>query len=296
MKELPRYQEILYRLFYFLRVTEFARFLNRANTIILCYHGITERCDPDPEDRSAIAVDRALFLTQLTYLKRHYRVMALCDYLVARQNCRPVPRHSVILTFDDGLRNFLTVAAPVLNELGLPATMFLVTDQVEARDQSHLGPNWDPLDDRIALSWSEAKTLQSAQPIKFGSHTCSHPELPQLSANADRELHDSLVAIRENLHDAFPPSLAYPYGNCSELIAGKARSAGYFCALTTDAGCNSIHTDLFQLRRAVVRRYDTIDIFAARVSGLVGWLRIVRDVFRRLRLPLLRAWNSAVSQ
>jgi hypothetical protein len=29
----------------------------------------------------------------------------------------------------------------------------------------------------------------------------------------------------------------------------------------------------------VVRRYDTIDVFAARVSGLVGWLRIIRDFF-----------------
>jgi len=55
--------------------------------------------------------------------------------------------------------------------------------------------------------------------------------------------------------------------------------AGYSCALTTDAGSNSIDTDLFRLRRAVVRRYDTIDVFAARVSGPVGWLRIIRDFF-----------------
>ena len=296
MKELPRYQEIFYKLFYFFRLTEFARFWNRTNTMILCYHGITERFGLDPEDRSAVVVDRALFLTQLKYIRRHYRVISLCDYVIARQRRQPVPRHSVILTFDDGLRNFLTVAAPVLNELGLPATMFLITDQVEARDRSDLGPNWAPLDDRISLSWSEAKTLQSDQAIKFGSHTCSHPELPQLSANVDRELHDSLRAILENLHDFFQPSLAYPYGSYSESIAGKVRSAGYSCALTTEAGSNSINTDLFQLRRAVVRSYDTIEIFAARISGIVGWLRIVRDIFRRLGLPLVRVWNSAFSQ
>jgi peptidoglycan/xylan/chitin deacetylase (PgdA/CDA1 family) len=296
MKELPRYQEILYKLFFFLRLTEFARFWNRWNAAILCYHGITERFGPDPEDRSAIAVDRALFLTQLTYVKRRYRVIALRDYIVARQNRRPVPRHSVILTFDDGLRNFFTVAAPVLKELDLPATVFLVTDRVEARDQSNLGPNWALLDDRISLSWSEAKTLQSAQPIEFGSHTCSHPELPQLSTNVDRELHESLRAIRENLHDVSPPSLAYPYGNYSDSITAKAHSEGYSCALTTESGCNSLNTDLFQLRRAVVHRYDGIEIFAARVSGLVGWLRIVRDIFRRLSLPLVRVWNSAFSQ
>jgi peptidoglycan/xylan/chitin deacetylase (PgdA/CDA1 family) len=296
MKELPGYQKILHKLFFFFGLTEFARLCNRANTMILCYHAITERIGPDPRDRSAIAVNRARFGAQMKYLKEHYKVIALRDYLVARQNNQPVPRHSVVLTFDDGLRNFLTVAAPVLNELDLPATMFLVTDQVEARDPSNMSPNWTTLDDRISLSWPEAKTLQSEQAIEFGSHTCSHPELPQFTANADRELRDSFSAIREHLRDVFPPSLAYPYGNYSALIAAKARSAGYSCALTTRAGSNSLSTDLFQLRRAVVRRYDTMDIFAARVSGLVGWLRIGRDFFRKLSLPLARVWNSAFSQ
>jgi peptidoglycan/xylan/chitin deacetylase (PgdA/CDA1 family) len=295
MKELPRYQEILYKLFYFLRLTEFARFCNQTNTMILCYHGITERFGLDPEDRSAIVVDRALFLTQMVFIKRHYRVITLLDYLEARQSGQPLPWHSMILTFDDGQRNFFTVAAPVLKELGLPATVFLVTDHVDGRDQSNLGTNWTPLDDRISLSWPEARILQSAQEVDFGSHTCSHPELSQLSVNAERELRDSFSAIRGNLRDAFTSSLAYPFGDYSESIAEKARSAGYSCALTTEAGSNSMNTDLFQLRRAVVRRYDSIEIFAARVSGLVGWLRIVRDAFRRLSLPLVRVWNSAFS-
>jgi peptidoglycan/xylan/chitin deacetylase (PgdA/CDA1 family) len=295
MKVLPKYQEILFKLFFFLRLTELARFWNRNRTMVLCFHGITERSVPDPEDRSAVVVNRALFFTQLTYLKQHYRVISLRDYLEARQLRRLLPRHSAILTFDDGLRNFLTVAAPVLSELGLPATVFLVTDQVERRDQSNLSHNWAPNDDRISLSWSEANKLQSAQAIEFGSHTCSHPELRELSATADQELRGSLSAIRENLHIVFPPSLAYPYGNYSESIAEKARLAGYSCALTTEAGSNSLDTDLFELRRAVVHRFDTVEIFAARVSGLVGWLRRIRDFFRRLGLPLVRVWNSAFS-
>lgn len=296
MKDLLRYQEILFKVFYILRLPQFARFWNRTSTMILCYHGITERLGRDPEDRSAIALERALFFAQLKYLKRNYKVIALRDYLVARQSKQSVPKNSVILTFDDGLRNFLTVAAPILNELDLPATMFLVTDRVEARDQSNLGSIWAPLDDRISLSWSEARALQSTRAIEFGSHTCSHPELPQLSANVDRELRGSFGAICENLPDAFPPSLAYPYGNCSQWIAETARSAGYSCALTTEAGSNSMNADLFQLRRAVVRCYDTTEIFAARVSGLIGFLRIAREMIRSLSLPLLRVWNSAFSQ
>lgn len=274
-KELPIYQRIAYKWFALFRVTDFARFWNRTNTTILCYHGVTERLGPDPEDRSSILVSRACFLAQLAYIKRHYKVIPLREYLVARQNREPVPRHSVILTFDDGLRNFLTVVAPILNEWSLPATVFLVTDRVDSRGRSNMNSSWVPIDDQVSLSWSEARTLQFTPRIEFGSHTCSHPELPQLtSTEIDLELRDSLSTIRKNLHDDVASSLAYPYGYYSESIADKARSAGYSCALTTDAGSNSSHTDLFQLRRAVVRRYDTIDIFAARVSGLVGWLRI----------------------
>ena len=255
--------------------------------MILCYHGVTERLGPDPEDRSAISVNRALFVSQLAYIKYRYRVTSLREFLVARQNGHRLPPHSVILTFDDGLRNFLTVVAPMLNDLGLSATVFLVTEKVDSRGQSNMGPGWVPLDDQVSISWAEARTLQFTQTIEFGSHTCSHPELPQLPpSEIELEFRDSLRVIRNNLDAGVPVSLAYPYGFYSQPIARKARLAGYSCALTTDAGSNSINTDLFRLRRAVVRRYDTIDVFAARVSGLVGWMRIVRDFLLHTFSPL----------
>ncbi len=204
--------------------------------MILCYHGVTERLGPDPQDRSAISVNRALFLAQLAYIRRRYRVISLREYLVRRENDQQLPPHSVILTFDDGPRNFLTVVAPILKDLGLPATVFLVTERVDSRGQSNMGPSWAPVDDQVSLSWSEAGTLQFAPGIEFGSHTCSHPELSRLnSSEIELELRDSLRAIRNNLHDSVPVSFAYPYGYYSELIAVKARSAGYSCALTTDS-------------------------------------------------------------
>ena len=117
--------------------------------------------------------------------------------------------------------------------------------------------------------------------------------LPQLSsAELERELHDSLCAMHDGLLEPFLPLLAYPYGGYSESIAEKACQLGDSCALTTEAGSNSNSTDFFRLRRSVVRRFDNIEVFASRVSGLVGWLRIGRDYLQRLSLPLMRAWNS----
>jgi peptidoglycan/xylan/chitin deacetylase (PgdA/CDA1 family) len=278
MRGLPKFRRVLYRLLYFLRVPQFARFWNRRNVMILCYHDITERVGPDPDDRSGISVGRGLFVTQLRYLKQNYKVIALRDYLVARRRGQAVPPHSVVLTFDDGHRNFLTVAAPILRELEMPASVFLVTDRVDARDESNLGSTWVPLDDQVSLSWAETNVLRFAQAVDFGSHTCSHPTLPKLSpSELVRELQDSLYALAKNLSDGFIPSLAYPFGHHSKWVAKKVLSVGYSCALTTDAGSNAVDADLFRLSRAVVRRDDTVEVFAARVSGLVGWLRMSLD-------------------
>jgi peptidoglycan/xylan/chitin deacetylase (PgdA/CDA1 family) len=295
MNALPKYQQILYKLFSVLRFTDLARFWNRNNVMILCYHGITRRNGVDPDDRSSVTVDRARFREHMNYLRRNYNVIALSDYLAARNDCTSLPRHSVVLTFDDGLRNFLTTAAPVLKELDLPATMYLITDRVDARGDSSLGEYWTPADDRSSLSWAEVTAMQRAGNIEFGSHTCTHPELPRLSAGEiDSELARSRSTMRTRTCEISSLSLAYPYGDYSSLIAEKARAAGYSCALTTDPGANTMDTHLFQLRRAVVRRFDTVEIFAARVSGLIGWMRMARDAFQKLRVPLARFRDSAL--
>jgi peptidoglycan/xylan/chitin deacetylase (PgdA/CDA1 family) len=265
--------------------------------MILCYHGVTERADDDPVDRSAILVKRQLFESHMKYLKRYYTVISLREYLTARVQNKPLPLHSVVLTFDDGLRNFLTVAAPTLRELDLPATIFLITDRVERRESSSGADTWSPADDRVSLSWSEVRALQATQEVDFGSHTCSHPEFSDMLANSRfrRELHDSLDVISRNVPNAFPLSLAYPYGEYSPAIIAEARALGYSCGLTTDAGSNSAVTPLFCFRRAVVRRFDTIPVFAARVSGLVGWMRLGRDAMRECRISSIPFGRNVVA-
>jgi len=296
MEYLPQYQRVVYKLLHFFRLTTLARLCNRSRVMILCYHGISERVNLDPEDRSQILVTRSLFMSHLQYLMRYYRVISLRDYIEARQTGRQLHPHSVVLTFDDALRNFLTVAAPVLNELHLPATLFMVTDWANRRGESILDRRWAIADDRTSLSWSEAAALASSQGIECGSHTCSHLALPDLPiAEAERELSDSYYEMRKGLVEYAVPFLAYPYGAYSDAIANKAREVGYLCALTTDPGSNSRNTDLFRLRRAVVRRFDTIEVFAARVSGIVGWLRTSRHILRSLLMPVVHIWKSSIS-
>jgi peptidoglycan/xylan/chitin deacetylase (PgdA/CDA1 family) len=79
---------------------------------IIMYHGIAEE-------------SAASFRAQMFYLARHFRVISL-DRMVRSLMERALPKaHEIVLTFDDGLRNNLVLAYPVLQELEIPATFFV---------------------------------------------------------------------------------------------------------------------------------------------------------------------------
>jgi peptidoglycan/xylan/chitin deacetylase (PgdA/CDA1 family) len=64
---------------------------------------------------------------QLRYLTRHYEVISLQTLVKCFEQGRPVPDRSVVLTFDDGFRDNVEVALPLLHRVGACATFFVVT-------------------------------------------------------------------------------------------------------------------------------------------------------------------------
>ena len=65
-----------------------------------------------------------IFLEQIRYIKNHYKVISLEDYIesIELEKCHT---YSVVLTFDDCYRNLLLNAIPVLKKYNLPATIFV---------------------------------------------------------------------------------------------------------------------------------------------------------------------------
>jgi peptidoglycan/xylan/chitin deacetylase (PgdA/CDA1 family) len=106
------------------------RWLQRARIPIVCYHSIVDQpTSPGPEGGGGLHVSVDRFREQLRFLARHYRVVSLEQAVAELANGRPSPtRATVVLTFDDGYANNLSVAAPLLAEYGFPATVFLATD------------------------------------------------------------------------------------------------------------------------------------------------------------------------
>jgi peptidoglycan/xylan/chitin deacetylase (PgdA/CDA1 family) len=270
-------KKILFAVLYRLGVTSFARWWNRDRVTFLCYHGVTKQLQRRRDDPKGLHVHHLRFAAHLDYLQRHYNVVSLRDYMIARDGGRSLAPYSVVLTFDDGFRNFLTVAAPMLAERKIPATVFLITDRTDEEPAGERKQTWATADDRRYLSWSEARELKKRHGFEFGSHTCSHSRLCGLSAaDTDRELLHSFDQLITHL-GIERPALSYPKGEYSSLLAAQARKVGYACAVTTDRGFNEMDHDLFTLGRTLIGNNDDRASFAVRVSGLRWWLvRLIR--------------------
>ena len=122
---------------------------------ILTYHRVNDDHDP-----FFPAVPTALFAAQIAHIARHYRVLTVED-LVERVRQGTAPRNALALTFDDGYRDTLTHAAPILAEHGLPSTIFLATGYIGTPQMAWF--------DRVALAFKLARrgdiTLPGGQPL-----------------------------------------------------------------------------------------------------------------------------------
>jgi peptidoglycan/xylan/chitin deacetylase (PgdA/CDA1 family) len=100
-----------------------SRYLRRGELLAVNYHGL--RTDMNPR-RDWLLLSREQFVEQCRFLARHYDVRPVDD-AVAAMRAGTLTRPTACITFDDGYRNNLTIALPVLRELGLPATIYLAT-------------------------------------------------------------------------------------------------------------------------------------------------------------------------
>lgn len=102
-----------------------ARLLTRRQPKILMYHHFSE--EPQPGH-----VDRLAWRAQLAYFKRHHQVMNVAQFMALRAR-NALPANALVLTIDDGYRDFYSVAFPELQRAGLSATLFVSTAFIDAQ-------------------------------------------------------------------------------------------------------------------------------------------------------------------
>lgn len=108
----------------------YARLTHPDGALILMYHSVVdEEISAYVDPNNSVTVKQ--FETQLQFLEKHCNVISFATMLAHIQENKPFPERAVVITFDDGYRDNLTLAAPVLEKYKLPATLFLCTGYVE---------------------------------------------------------------------------------------------------------------------------------------------------------------------
>lgn len=114
----------------FLGLTEYYRRRYRYKITILMYHGVVKTA-LKPFCWTQIPELKIEF--QLKHLKNHYTILKLSDVMYRIQKSLPLPDNTAVITFDDGYKNNLTIAYPLLRRFQIPATIFLVTQCISER-------------------------------------------------------------------------------------------------------------------------------------------------------------------
>jgi len=188
---------------------------------------------------------------------------SLADFLAWLEQKQELPEGSFLLTFDDGFLGVYEHAVKLLQELGWPATVFLVSSLIGREDtwcktENPSGATYPLLAQKHILGMRKMG-------FTFQSHTRFHPDLTTLSS---QDLAEELAGSRRDLEailDEEVRSLAYPYGRLNDQVLSATRMAGYDTAFSTQPGFNRHDVDRYRIRRLDVFGTDTPAMLARKV-------------------------------
>jgi peptidoglycan/xylan/chitin deacetylase (PgdA/CDA1 family) len=188
------------------------------------------------------------------------------------------------VTFDDALHCVLEHAVPVLEAYGVPASIFVVTDNLGERPRWAVPSDYPHANERT-MTADELVRLAQRPLITIGSHTCTHPHLSMVSeVAARRELVDSRARLEE-LIERTVDLLALPYGD-GAARAAIAREAGYRHVLTVaNRTARTDRTNLLLGRFMVSPETWPLELRLI-ADGAYGWLGPFQSAARYLRMLL----------
>jgi len=216
---------------------------------ILMDHYIRPLPGPDDPIGRALSVEPAEFAAQIHWLSTHgYTPITLSELEAIRRGDQPAPAKPIVLTFDDGYRDFYEHAWPILRQYNFHATIFVITGLLDS-------PRY--------LTWEMVRELDRSGAIEIGAHTVHHVDLTQVSdAQLRAELTECATALREALgHPVL--SFAYPTGKMDQRVKAATAAAGYRMAVTTQPGRAGADDDPLALPRLRVSGEMTLEQFAA---------------------------------
>jgi peptidoglycan/xylan/chitin deacetylase (PgdA/CDA1 family) len=268
------------------------KLVGRSNALqipILMYHSISNDVDDylHPYYRTVTSPER--FEQQMRFLSHEgYQVLRITEAVSLLQETSELSvaldsqSPMVVITFDDGLRDFYTNAFPILDKFGFKASVFLTSGLIDKTF----------ITGRECLKTEEIKEL-AANGIEFGSHTVNHPQLKALSRN---EIVHELAHSKKIIEDiiGYPVSLfSYPYRFPEEdpifikMFGKLLGELGYSIGVSTIIGITKKKDNVLFLKRLPVNDCDDTRFFQAKLEGAYSWLHTVQLIYKKFRAMFL---------
>lgn len=237
----------------------------RCRLPVLMYHHFVEE---DKEDLLGTIVSQERFREQMEALKEAgFEAVHLAQVIDFVENGTALPDKPVLITMDDGYTSNLEIAAPILEELGMCATVFVIGINEGEEAYVHDGqPFW-----QARFAYEEAAPWVEKGVIEIQSHTYDMHQLAsygfsgregmlQMEGEPDA---DYILALREDLRltrerregriSTDLVALAYPFGYWSEQADQTLQTEGILMTFTIDEYCNTLYTGNWDTLRKMGR-------------------------------------------
>ncbi|MEW9094137.1 MAG: polysaccharide deacetylase family protein [Clostridiaceae bacterium] len=220
---------------------------NDEGVCILMYHSIGY------EKNNGLRMPEEQFRKQMKYINDNgYTTLTMDELYSFFIENKPIPKKSLVITFDDGYLDNYKYAYPILKEFNLKATIFVIASNIDKDNRS--------------MNSQQLKELQ-ANGIDIQSHTLNHEELNKLSYEKQLQtLKESKEIIEKNL-DKKINYIAYPYGRYNEDTIRAAKDAGYTMGFATGGRISRKNNGIYTLRRIGVVAGDGMDVFIGRLKS-----------------------------
>lgn len=232
--------------------------LKKQNTIfVLSYHSVAS-------DSWRFSVNASILKKHIAFLKKHFDIISLKTLEQYIEGKIQLTRPAVVLTFDDGYKDILTMK-DYFKKQNIKPALFVLANAKK--------PNWKELGSkRPFLTKREILSLHKAG-WEIGCHSATHANLATLS---DKELKAEIVLAKQALENDLEIKVdyfAYPRGKYNTKVLQYVKKAKFTMALTMDDGFIKPNIDPLTVPRVGVDRTHTFKEFITAFSPSVVLLR-----------------------
>ena len=228
---------------------------------ILMYHAIGGEVIGD--SLNIFSIKPELFEKHIEYLANQSN-KTIVDLDVIHLNAT---KDCITVTFDDGYKDNLKFAAPILEKHSIPYTVFVSTGFVESEFKYFLTPD-------------DLRNLSVLPNANIGAHSVSHASLANCN---NRDLENELVSSKHYIEDIIGMpvnvpvnAISYPYGAVDKRVRDAAEKAGYTLGTCSYMHTNRSNHDQLLLSRTSMLGIDSLHVFKQKINGYWDWYRYLQ--------------------